>query len=199
MTLIQCAECNRDVSDRASACPHCGNPIQQKSEVLPEKVTLGKTTRDLLLQKDLGQVAGMADSVSGKLGGAFSGILGKISGAGMGAEWAANRMMTAEYSAELFFPTSLKNAVNNARLILANIGRPVDLPSSPESPVLVAIIKGGFLNMNPAVVVLEFEAVEQNQTRMVLSASAKEGWIKQKTAEKVVARLIPLLEGAVLS
>ncbi|MBE7525534.1 zinc-ribbon domain-containing protein [Patescibacteria group bacterium] len=27
MTLINCSECGREVSDKATACPNCGNPI----------------------------------------------------------------------------------------------------------------------------------------------------------------------------
>lgn len=27
MALINCIECNREVSDRAAACPHCGAPV----------------------------------------------------------------------------------------------------------------------------------------------------------------------------
>lgn len=27
MALIQCSECGREVSDKAGACPQCGNPI----------------------------------------------------------------------------------------------------------------------------------------------------------------------------
>ena len=27
MTLIECAECRADVSDKAAACPHCGYPM----------------------------------------------------------------------------------------------------------------------------------------------------------------------------
>lgn len=27
MALIKCSECGRDVSDKASSCPNCGNPI----------------------------------------------------------------------------------------------------------------------------------------------------------------------------
>ena len=29
MPLIACPECKRDVSDKASACPHCGNPLSR--------------------------------------------------------------------------------------------------------------------------------------------------------------------------
>ena len=27
MALIHCSECGREISDKASACPHCGNPM----------------------------------------------------------------------------------------------------------------------------------------------------------------------------
>lgn len=30
MALIKCSECGRDVSDKASSCPHCGNPLTPK-------------------------------------------------------------------------------------------------------------------------------------------------------------------------
>lgn len=30
MALIKCSECGKDVSDKASACPHCGNPLTPK-------------------------------------------------------------------------------------------------------------------------------------------------------------------------
>ena len=28
MALIKCSECGRDVSDKATACPNCGAPVQ---------------------------------------------------------------------------------------------------------------------------------------------------------------------------
>ena len=27
MALIKCSECGKEVSDKAKACPNCGNPI----------------------------------------------------------------------------------------------------------------------------------------------------------------------------
>lgn len=32
MALVKCSECGREVSDRAAACPHCGNPLPGQSE-----------------------------------------------------------------------------------------------------------------------------------------------------------------------
>jgi predicted RNA-binding Zn-ribbon protein involved in translation (DUF1610 family) len=31
MSLIKCTECGRDISDKAAACPGCGNPIQEET------------------------------------------------------------------------------------------------------------------------------------------------------------------------
>ncbi|MFZ6773026.1 zinc-ribbon domain-containing protein [Undibacterium sp. SXout7W] len=38
MALINCSECNAEVSDKAAACPKCGNPIS-KIPVVTEKST----------------------------------------------------------------------------------------------------------------------------------------------------------------
>lgn len=29
MALIACSECGREISDKAAACPHCGNPMRE--------------------------------------------------------------------------------------------------------------------------------------------------------------------------
>lgn len=46
MTIIKCAECNYDVSDKASICPHCGCPISfslSKLQTLPASNSLPNT------------------------------------------------------------------------------------------------------------------------------------------------------------
>ena len=35
MALIKCEECGKEISDKAIACPHCGNPLV--TENLQEK------------------------------------------------------------------------------------------------------------------------------------------------------------------
>jgi len=30
MALIKCSECNKEVSDQATTCPACGNPLKEK-------------------------------------------------------------------------------------------------------------------------------------------------------------------------
>ena len=33
MALIQCSKCGQRISDRATACPHCGNKKQKKKKI----------------------------------------------------------------------------------------------------------------------------------------------------------------------
>jgi ribosomal protein L7/L12 len=37
MALINCPECNREISDRAESCPHCGYPIQESVAIKQNK------------------------------------------------------------------------------------------------------------------------------------------------------------------
>jgi len=34
MALIQCSECRKAVSDKAESCPHCGNPLAARPDVI---------------------------------------------------------------------------------------------------------------------------------------------------------------------
>jgi predicted amidophosphoribosyltransferase len=35
MALINCPECNKEISDMAESCPHCGFPIAKKAPLKP--------------------------------------------------------------------------------------------------------------------------------------------------------------------
>ena len=69
MALIKCLECEKDVSDKALTCPHCGAPIevqktnnenQLKFPELPKNLHIGKTIYDL---KDSGAMPGFKGRV----------------------------------------------------------------------------------------------------------------------------------------
>lgn len=44
MALINCSECNNEVSDRAVACPKCGCPISNKVEPVQTIQKTGEVT-----------------------------------------------------------------------------------------------------------------------------------------------------------
>ena len=37
MALVRCPECQKDVSTRATACPHCGCPLNESASPPPEE------------------------------------------------------------------------------------------------------------------------------------------------------------------
>ena len=41
MALIKCSECGREISDKASSCPHCGCPVTGTEELV-EKLAVEK-------------------------------------------------------------------------------------------------------------------------------------------------------------
>ena len=192
MALIKCSECGKDVSDKAAACPGCGNPIHSKSLKPTTAPMLGKSTKELLLEKELGQVGIKADSISGA-GGKIMGTVLDTFGGRLGTEWVSKKMATSEHSDTVVYGSGINNAVANVRVILTNLGKMIDTKIESDVPFLAAVIGSGFLNMNPAIVCLEFISVDDTATQIVISATAKEGLIKQKTAEKIVVRLKKLL------
>ena len=59
-----------------------------------------------------------------------------------------------------------------------------------------AIIHGGFLSMNPALVICSFTGEQGEQGAQVwVSVYAKEGLIKQHTAEKLIVKICEEFEG----
>ena len=46
MALIRCPECNREISDKATACPGCGYPLQDHTEEVSEKERLLKEAEE---------------------------------------------------------------------------------------------------------------------------------------------------------
>ena len=54
--LIKCAECNREISDQAEACPGCGAPIKQ-AEKASDVQTIELTGKKWKLAQLLGGIA----------------------------------------------------------------------------------------------------------------------------------------------
>ena len=45
MAMIKCAECSRDISDKAVSCPHCGAPLQPRSTQVTGTVVIESTSK----------------------------------------------------------------------------------------------------------------------------------------------------------
>lgn len=97
MALITCSECGREVSDRASACPQCGAPIENSSPNAqgPETVTTDGeafvATKALLIRHTVKAVqnlnykvdavdesVGLVSFTTGMTWGSWSGVSGSV-------------------------------------------------------------------------------------------------------------------------
>ncbi len=160
-----------------------------------------KSTKDLILEKQIGKVGLTAGAIGGSIGGRFiSGrLLGGIGGAlggNIGAQWAASKLKTVEYTNNIVFMAPLSNAINYSYDMLSELQtlqQILNCDIVSDVPFLAAVVGGGFGNMNPTIVCLEFVPLDSVSTKIYISASAKEGLIKQKSSEKVCSLITNLL------
>jgi hypothetical protein len=76
---------------------------------------------------------------------------------------------------------------------ITRLGRLVRGDLGVSGPI-VGVVGGGFLNMNPAVVEVRIAPLDDGSCRASLTGTAKEGRIKQRTAEKAVRRVLEASE-----
>jgi hypothetical protein len=130
------------------------------------------------------------------------GKVGAFSGAGMGGYWGANlvaRFLPKErFQLELELQADPHTVLEKAYAFLSSNGGITDSDELQDShyPTISGVIGSGFWNMNPAILHVEFVAVDGETCRVLLTGAAKEGLIKQRTAEKAVMRLAEALKGS---
>ena len=57
MSIMYCSECGKEVSDRAAACPHCGNPLQGMEQMPIAPAAPGKKSHPVLIFLGVAAVA----------------------------------------------------------------------------------------------------------------------------------------------
>ena len=86
--------------------------------------------------------------------------------------------------------------IAKATSFFASKGRIADDPEAPTSqyPKISGVVEAGFFNMNPTLVHIEVISAGDKSCTLLLSGSAKEGLIKQQSAEKAVGRVADFLK-----
>lgn len=91
MGLVKCPDCQRDVSDQAPVCIHCGRPKpgeqQKKPELLPAPKKRPHPDTVMTLTGAALLCAGLACLVAGLPGYAFIGMLAGLGGILLGGFW----------------------------------------------------------------------------------------------------------------
>lgn len=141
---------------------------------------------DEILSKELAKL--------GSLGGAFGDNSGKMGA--LGAQFAARFLPTEQYTETVRFSLPPDKVLKYGYSVLAKMGAlQKHADADAPYPFLAAVIGSGAFNMNPAVVY--FEILDSDST-VTITGTAKEGLIKQHTAEKAVKRVIVELKKALL-
>jgi hypothetical protein len=125
-------------------------------------------------------------------------IFARRSAGSIGAKIAARFLPTERYQAETSVSGDVAAVLSRVYSIFVANGRIAsDVESGVSSyPKISGVIGSGFFNMNPTVVHVEVVATDTTSTALRVTAAAKEGLIKQRSAEKAVCRVLNLLNGA---
>jgi hypothetical protein len=97
----------------------------------------------------------------------------------------AKRLRTRAHEVELVVPLAQQAAVTRVRRVLRGGRRVPD----DEGVTVRTVLGGGYGGLNPVVVTARVTTLEPEVSRIELRAAAKEGLIRQRTAERTATRL----------
>jgi len=146
---------------------------------------------DELLSRELGKIAQTFGPTRG-----FD--KASIVGGSLGARLASKFLPTEHYQARLHVDADVASVLTKVCSFFSESGRVAldgEVDTSPY-PKISGVIGSGMLNMNPTVVHLEVIGSDKTRTDLLITAAAKEGLIKQRTAEKAVNRVVGFLNRA---
>ncbi|MFN8528714.1 MAG: hypothetical protein U0670_08900 [Anaerolineae bacterium] len=143
-----------------------------------------------LLAKELAKLAALGGSVGQILSGA--GDAGNVAehATSLGVRFAMRFMPTERYTEKLSLAMPPDKALKIGCSALSKLGSLQKQDEQSPYPVLTAVIGSGMMNLNPAVVYFEILEATDSKCEITLTGAAKEGLIKQHTAEKAVKRAV---------
>ena len=140
------------------------------------------TNDDEILAQELGNVGALGGSLGvghpGKLGGRIGGIVG------------AKLLSTQEYEITILVKATAAAVVSGLTDILATEGMVLSSEAGREAVEVKGLVYSGLLNMNPAILIAHLEQIGPDIMSVSITGKAKEGLIKQHTAEKAVRRIV---------
>ena len=121
----------------------------------------------------------------GRLGGGWGGRLG--------ARWAALRLPSVEHELRFVLNTSAEVATRKIGDFMNEFGSPIpEYPSNAAAGMFSSVVGSGHLNLNPTILNVQIQTVPKG-TGVTVRAVAKEGTIKQHSAQKLAERIEQLL------
>lgn len=148
----------------------------------------GSSSHDELLARELGKIA--------KWGAKFGGGGSAAIGASWGAQLSSRYLPTERFQQEVWISLEAADVLSRLAGFLARHGRVVSPEEGVASPLpsVGSVMGSGFWRLNPTCVVAEVVEVLDGRCLVRISGAAKEGLIKQRSAEKAVHRVIAYLQ-----
>ncbi|WP_239616832.1 hypothetical protein [Cohnella mopanensis] len=157
-------------------------------------MNLDESIQDQILINELGKIGEVSGAIAGMLTGSSLNIISQSISGKLGARWGAKLLKSIGYNDKLLYHQDVQSAMENVAKILARNGKLIDTSELLTTPHLTAVIGSGAGNMNPTIVCVEFIPISPNSTSINIYGTAKEGLIKQRSAEKAVKKIIDLLQ-----
>ena len=151
---------------------------------------MDEQTKNLILEKQISKVGKKGDDFYKLMIGDFLGSLLKAEDS---VRWAASMLGTVDYTESIVCSKPADKMLESAIEILAGMGKILDPAVDCSEPILTALVGSGFMNLNPTIVCMVFSTIDENSTSICITASAKEGLIKQRSSKKAVKRMISML------
>lgn len=143
-----------------------------------------------ILERELAKLGRNSGALGGLAGAGLAGAAGGGLGGGTGAAWAARRLPSRGAQTTVEVAMNPRAALTAAFRALSNVGQIVPDEVTPNEPVLRAVVGAGTAGLNPGVIELSVEAISEEKAKITVRATAKEGLIKQHTAEKALQRVL---------
>jgi hypothetical protein len=133
---------------------------------------------------------GKAGALGGKIGGGQAGALGGR----LGGQWVAKLLPNDTYEISNDVVAELTTVISTITNLLNNKGKLLGTQETSGIFEIKGLVGSGFFNMNPAILTIWIKQETQKKVQITIRGTAKEGLIKQHTAEKAVLMVAQYLE-----
>ncbi len=158
--------------------------ISQRDEILAKELSkIGRTS---------GMIGGMiGGALGGSLSGAAGGAIGGAKGGAAGALFSARFLPTEQYQQEIKLSLDAATVLSKILSFFETEGRIANDSEAGTSqyPKISGILGSGFFKKNPTLVQAEVVNFTNDSCTLLISGAAKEGLIKQQSAQKAVTRI----------
>ena len=110
--------------------------------------------------------------------------------------WVARKLPTDAFSVTLRLAADAEAVLRAGAELLEEEGQLQEVAGTAKAaPAVSAVVRSGFLGLNPAVVTIEVLPQSENEALVNVSGMAKEGLIKQHAGQKAAQRIAGRLSG----